>query len=136
MYACQRQKQKRKSYEDKQCILLLWCVLLLVWPSATVSKMIPPSVFPLVSSECSHTKPESHTQRSDCSQTAAAGALTTGAVGSSPAWFTLAGVGGRTTAMNAALCTMSWTRRRQEDWDQYSTRCMICIRISHIGVKK
>lgn len=68
--------------------------------------------------KCFHRKPESPTQRTDCSQTATAGGLTTGAVGSSPAWLTLTGVWGHAVAMNTALCTMSCTLRRKEDQDQ------------------
>lgn len=65
----------------------------------------------MLSQKTSHT--HTHTQRHDCSQTAAAGGLTAGAVGAPPARLTLAGVGCHATAVNTALRTMSWTERRQ-----------------------
>lgn len=98
-------------------------------------------LFFLFSSEYFHRKPESHTQRHACSQTATAGGLTAGAVGAPPARLTLAGVGGHTTAVNTALRTMSWTWSREEDTRGISTvtetsKTDICIRISQVGVNK
>lgn len=46
-------------------------------------------------------------------QTAPAGGLTAGAIGSSPAGFTLTGVGGHAAAVHAFLSTMCWGRRDQ-----------------------
>lgn len=121
MYVCMSETKKNTAMGTNSvfcscsvCDCWCWC--------STVQQSVRryQSVFPLVSSECFHRKPESHTQRNNCSQTATAGGLTTGAVGAPPARLTLAGVGGHTTAVNTALCTMSWTWRRQEDWDQYT----------------
>lgn len=74
--------------------------------SGVVSKMTPRFDFPFVNEESRER--QSHTERNYFSQTTTAGGLTAGTVRSSPAWLTLAGVGGHAVAMNAAFCTVSW----------------------------
>lgn len=100
-------------------------LLVMVWHSVVVGKKTPKSVYPLENCGSFHRNPHtnrSYTQRNSCLQTATAGGLTTGAGQSSPAWLTLAGVGGHTVAMNTALFTMSWIWKTQEHRNQYRDR--------------
>lgn len=47
-------------------------------------------------------------------QTGTAAELTAGAVGPSPAWLTLTGVGGHTTAMHTFLSTVGYSENKRE----------------------
>lgn len=90
----------------EQCVLFVRRVGALVRfrNSAVVGNTTPRFDFPLANKQSG--EHQSHSQRRYLSQTAAAGGLTARTVRPSPAWFTLAGVGGHAVAMNTVFRTV------------------------------
>lgn len=81
--------------------------------SAVVGNTTPRFDFPLANKQSG--EHQSHSERRYLSQTAAAGGLTARTVRPSPAWFTLAGVGGHAVAMNTVFRTVGWQKQGERE---------------------